>query len=283
MRLSGCGLGNCFYSYFHAVVLAQKHHATLIAPPWFSIKLGPLLRGEPSKRLYWRMFKPYPGDIHGARKLLTLLRSYRKRVLVKVGDAGEPVLAEGSLNFVASSRFSFVGLHTYRSTIRQRLLGTINDAVPGNHRWGSGDHIALHIRLGDFAAVPDDALINTAHPSPNLRIPLSWYVNLARVLARRHPHKPMYVFSDGDEKALAPLLGLGAKIYRSGSDITDLLAMAGASILVGSNSTYSRWAAFLGDMPSIWLKTAADAEQPSAPATPIRYVPLDCQEPVLWQ
>jgi hypothetical protein len=58
--------------------------------------------------------------------------------------------------------------------------------------------------------------------------------------------------------------------------------MAGASILVGSNSTYSRWAAFLGNMPSIWLKTSVEAEKPSADETPILYTSLDCTEPALW-
>jgi hypothetical protein len=225
---------------------------------------------------------PYSGDIHGTKKLLTLLRSYRKRAVIKVGEAGEPRLREGTLNFVVSSNFTFQGLHAHRATIRERLLGTINDPVPHNHRWGSGDYIAMHVRLGDFDAVPDDVLVNTAHPSPNLRIPMDWYVNLARALRARYRDKTIYVFSDGEEKMLSPLLELGAKIYRSGSDITDLLAMSGASILVGSNSTYSRWAAFLGNMPSIWLKTSLDVEKPSAAETPILYASLNCTEPALW-
>src|ERR1700690_1725111 len=75
VRISGHGLGNCFYTYFHAVALADKHGAALIAPPWFCLKIGPLLRGSASKRLYWRMFTPFAGDIRGIRKLLTLLLS----------------------------------------------------------------------------------------------------------------------------------------------------------------------------------------------------------------
>jgi hypothetical protein len=111
---------------------------------------------------------------------------------------------------------------------------------------------------------------------------MSWYVNLIMALRRRYADKEIHIFSDGEESALRPLLATGATLYRSGSDMTDLLAMSGASILVGANSTYSRWAAFLGNMPSIWLKTAADAEKPSAPETPMLYFPLDTPEPVLW-
>jgi len=90
------------------------------------------------------------------------------------------------------------------------------------------------------------------------------------------------VFSDGKEQDLQPLLELGAVLYQYGSDITDLLAMAGAAIVVGSNSTYSRWAVFLGNMPSIWLQRQGGTEKPSATDTPILYVPIDDAEPLLW-
>jgi Glycosyl transferase family 11 len=281
MRVAGHGLGNCFYTYFHAVALAEKHGAAVVAPPWFSLKIGPLLRGQHSKRLYWRMFRPFAGEIHGVKKLLTLMGSYRKRVILKVGESTEPVVVKGALNFIVSGKFTFLGLHAHRSVIRERLLGTVNDPVPADHRWGKGSYIAVHIRLGDFAEVADQSLIDNAQP--NLRIPMSWYMNLTRALRKRYSDTPIYIFSDGEEKMLTPILDLGAKLYRTGSDMTDLLAMSGASILVGSNSTYSRWAAFLGNMPSIWLKTLVDVEKPSAPETPILYVSLDCIEPVLWE
>jgi hypothetical protein len=280
MRVSGYGLGNCFYSYFHAVVLAEKYRAAIIAPPWFSLKMGPLLRGERSKRLYWRMFRPFAGEIHGIKKLRTLLRSYRKRVIVTVGESMEPVVVRGALNFVVSGKFTFCGLHAHRALIRDRLMGTVNDAAPANHIWGGGSYIAVHIRLGDFAEAAEHSVVNTTQG--NLRIPMIWYMNLTRALRKRYRDKPIYIFSDGDEKTLRPILDQGATLYRSGSDMTDLLALAGASILVGSNSTYSRWAAFLGNMPSIWLKTAASVEKPSAPDAPILYVPIDSAEPALW-
>jgi hypothetical protein len=226
------------------------------------------------------MFKPFDGEIHGTRKLLTLLWSYRKRVILKVGEPTAPTVVNGTLNFVVSSSFTFRGLHPHRSIIRDRLLGTVNDPVPANHRWGGGGYIAIHVRLGDFAEAAVHSLVNGAQP--NLRIPMMWYVNLTRALRKRYGDKPVYIFSDGQEAMLRPILDLGATLYQSGSDMTDLLAMAGASILVGSNSTYSRWAAFLGNMPSIWLQTSGDVEKPTASETPIMYMPLDCVEPAFW-
>ena len=281
VRLSGHGLGNCFYGYFHAVVLAQQANAAIVSPPWVSLKIARLLRGDGGKRSYWGMFRPFPGEIGGMQKLIALLFRYRKRRVVEVSRSARPVLAKGALNIVHNRTFTSEGLHPYRQLIRERLLAIIKDPVPMDHRWGKGRYIAVHIRLGDFATVEDPNVIRNG--KSNTRIPLSWYVNLVKVLQKRYPDRPIHIFSDGEEQELEPLLALGAKLYRSGSDMTDLLAMSGSSILVGSNSTYSRWAVFLGNMPSIWVKKDVDEERPSDTDTPILYVPLDATDPPLWQ
>jgi len=52
VRMSGSGLGNAFYNYFQAVALADQCDATVIVPPWFSVKIGPMLRGQSGKRFY---------------------------------------------------------------------------------------------------------------------------------------------------------------------------------------------------------------------------------------
>jgi hypothetical protein len=285
VRLSGAGLGNCFYPYFHALALAQRCNATMIAPPWFTLKLGPLLRGESSKRFYWRMFKPFSGDIHGPDKLVTLVRGYRKRVVIEIDGLSEPALVSGALNVVISQQWTFRGLHPYRDVIRKRLLGIVNDPIPPELRWGEGKFIGIHVRLSDFKTIPDPSLV--AHAGHSTRIPLVWYANVARALRRRYPDLPILLFSDGKVEELQPLLEVGAQLYRSGSDVTDLLAMSGASILVGSNSTYSRWAAFLGNMPSIWLKDAQidkeiTGDRLGDPDTPILHVPIVATEMPLW-
>jgi hypothetical protein len=287
-RISGCGLGNCFYTYFHAVVLAERFQGTVIAPPWLALKLGPLLRGESSKRIYYGMFKPYPGDISGLRKLLTLLRGYRNRKMIEIDGAGEPSLFRGRLNFVAARRWTFHGLHPYRELIRKRLLGIIRDPLPAAHCWGQGQFVAVHVRLSDFAKVDQlDATkaINISRPT-NTRIPITWYVNVVRAIRRRHPGWPVLIFSDGKPEELRPMLDIGTTLYRSGSDITDLLQMSAASIFVGSNSSYSRWAAFLGNMPSVWLagppEDATFADESCADRhVPTLRVPLDATEVAL--
>lgn len=278
-RISGCGLGNCFYTYFHAVVLAERFEGTVIAPPWLALKLGPLLRGESSKRIYWGMFKPYPGDINGLRKLSTLLRGYRSRKMIEIDGAAEPSLFIGCLNFVAARKWTFHGLHPYRELIRKRLLGIIRDPLPVAHCWGRGQFVAVHVRLSDFAKVDDKSSATTtasADRPTNTRIPISWYVNVVRALRRRYPDWPVLLFSDGKVEELKPMLDIGSTLYRSGSDITDLLQMSAASIFVGSNSSYSRWAAFLGNMPSIWLAGPPEDDTFADESCGDRHIPALC-------
>jgi len=281
LRMSGSGLGNCFYNYFQAVALAERCNARVIVPPWFSVKIGPMLRGQSGKRFYLGMFKPYRGDIGGLRKLWILLSRYWRRNIVEVDGSRPAALELGALNVVTvNSKFTFDGLYPHRDAIRQRILGIVNDPVPPDHCWGRGKFIAVHVRMGEFAQVSDTKLITGG--MDNVRVPLSWYVNLVKKLRACYPQMPIFIFSDGKEHELMPLLEMGATLYRSGSDMTDLLAMSGASILVGSNSTYSRWAVFLGDMPSIWVKREVQEEKPSGAETPILYVPIDATDPALW-
>jgi hypothetical protein len=278
--MSGVGIGNCFYNYFHTAVLAEKYNGTVITPPWFSLKIGPILRGERSKRFYWDMFSPYPGELKGLRKLTALLTGFPRRHIAVIDGKNEPTISPGRLNIVTCKKFTFQGLHEHRDSVRKRLLTIVNDPVPPDHSWGKTNFIGMHVRLGDFQIAKDTTQVNSGQS--NTRIPLSWYVNLTRALRKRYPDMPIRIFSDGKDQELEPLLAFGATIYRSGSDIGDLLAMSSASILVGSNSTYSRWAAFLGDMSTIWLDVKNPDEKPSGADTPILFIPLDATEPVLW-
>lgn len=278
-RLAGHGLGNCFYNYFHAVVLAEKSGGTLIAPPWEALKIGPLLRGDASNRLYWGLFQSIAEEIKGAKKLFILLAQYRHRNIVEIDGKRVNPLALGKLNFITSSLYTFKGLHEHRELIRNRLIMIVKDPLPPHHSWGKGNFIAAHIRLGDFSQVKDmDALLSG---KANVRIPLEWYMRVLKSLRKKYPDMPIKLFSDGSDADLRPLTDMGATVFRSGSDIQDLLMMSSASILVGARSTYSRWACFLGNMPSIWLQTEIEDEQPSSTEVPFLFVPFREDSPSL--
>ena len=210
---------------------------------------------------------------------MVLRKAFANRHIAEIDGTTEPTVLPERLNVISCRKFTFQGLHEHRDKVRERLIGIISEPIPADHNWGKGRFIAAHIRLGDFT-IPQDG--TQVRRNSNTRIPLSWYESVIRVLQKRYPDMPVRIFSDGEDSELQPLLALGASTYRSGSDIRDLLTMSSASILVGSNSTYSLWAAFLGNMPTLWLDVERRDDKPSAPETPILFVPLDETEPKLW-
>ncbi len=255
-RVAGHGIGNGLYNYFHAFVLAKKHDGKLINPPWPTLKVGPILRGERSKRFYWGIFKPSLQDISGIQKILLLINKWMSRNEIFLGDNQNIKVKKGALNIVSfrDFKFTFDGLYEYRNDIRSRFIEIIRENYQDKISWGKGNYIAVHIRLGDFKVVEDLSLIKKG--AVNTRIPFPWYSNIIDALSKSYPDMPVRIFSDGKESDLAPLLNKNnLEIYRGSTDLDDLLTMSGASILVGSRSTFSYWAAFLGNMPSIWLKT----------------------------
>ncbi len=274
VRFSGNGIGNCLYGYFHAVVIAKQANARIIAPSWRSIKIGPLLRREFSLRRYGTMFRAHPEEISGLKKTLFLLTMRpRKTIVVQLSNTDTQAAPTGLTMITADWEWTFLGLHEHRQMIRERLLQILH-APPQTPKWGGDKYIAAHIRLGDFVPVPADQL-KTGHIE-GLRIPLAWYANVIRRVRAVFPELPVRVFSDGREHELQSILTIpGVVLWREPTDIGDLLALSAARLLIGSNSTYSRWATFLGNMPSIWLKTEKASEKPSGEGTPILHIADD--------
>jgi hypothetical protein len=245
-RLNGAGFGNCLFAYFHAVVLGEREHRRLIAPSWRSIPIDRKLRGDGTIRRYHAMVRAHPEELTGAAKAAALaaLLPVSERQQVAPGSP-----AHGSkrpLIVIGSTDFTFEGLHPHRALLRRRLLEIMRNPPAEKPEWGSGGYLAVHVRLGDFDP------IGTAG-SDNLRLPLAWYAGVIARLRGLHPELPVRLFSDGGDAELAELLAIeGVTRARAADDINELVGMAGASVLVGSQSTFSRWAAFLGNMPAIW-------------------------------
>ena len=262
VRLSGAGLGNCLLTYFEAYLFAQKNGATLIHPAWPSIKPGRILRRDPSQRFYAGLMKPGPNEVSGIAKIFALLRFVFRPKERKFLSSTATVESRGSLSVVRSTSYEFRNVLDSRQSIRQRL-NEISRAKLLNDGWGNGQYIAAHVRLGDFAVVSTDELCSS-HRN-NMRIPLSWYASVITQVRESYPSYPVHLFSDGTEAELGPLLDIeGVKIRREASDLQDMVALAGARLLITSRSTFSRWAAFLGDMPAIWFDTATPSEQLSS-------------------
>ncbi|MDE8650473.1 hypothetical protein [Novosphingobium album (ex Liu et al. 2023)] len=272
IRLGGAGLGNCFFVYFAAFVMARKLGRPLVAPEWSHLRLAAMLRGVRDLRRYGLLLRAAPDEWTGEARLRALLRLLRPHETVATGPAiTREAMAEGPLRVVLGD-YTFDGLGAHRDAIRARLIEISRSPRP-MPRWGSEGYAAVHVRLGDFFPPSEDP---NERDDFNRRIAFDWYRGAIAGVRRRRPDMPIRLYSDGSDGELAPLLDLPGISVRRGPDaLSDLIGLASASLLIGSNSTFSRWAAFLGDMPSIWRAPPGGGESPVSRDTPLLVIDND--------
>lgn len=254
VRIAGAGLGNSLLTYFEAFLYAAATGRELIQPAWPSIKIGPLLRGDRSNRFYGGFFRRGAGEITGLKKALLLSKRLSGRWQVhRLGGTAE-VASNGRIAVVRNTKYGFENLLPHRDIVRHRFAEIIAEPDIIQHSWGSAPYIAVHVRLGDFAPATENAL--TVATSNNLRIPIEWYRQVIVSITTMYPTVPILIFSDGTEEELSALTELpNVRVQREKNDLAELIALASCRLLIGSRSTFSYWAAFLGDMPAIWFET----------------------------
>ncbi len=244
LRIGGTGLGNLLLTWAEFAVGTGKYGLTPIAPTWPQVKLGPLARHESDKRTYRDLFLKNSSEVSGIRKLKLLATLPRipaadftngpdsqpvtngREVLVEFDNAG--ALFERIL-----SDHEFVRRELLSITRAKHKLGL-------EHNFAQS--ISVHVRLGDFRV-------------GSLVTPISWYEGAIRAVRRAlGSDLTVYVFSDGENAELQPILSLaGTTRLGFGSSVADIWALSAANILIAAGgSTFSKWASYLGRMPVIY-------------------------------
>ncbi|EHR70150.1 hypothetical protein BurJ1DRAFT_1278 [Burkholderiales bacterium JOSHI_001] len=115
--------------------------------------------------------------------------------------------------------------------------------------------VAMHVRLGDFSSGREP--LEAYRGEFNVSIPLQWFIEIGTRLRQAWGDRLQFqVFSDGTPEQLAPLIKAVGPVDTSctwPSDVSDLLAMSSADLLVCSISSYSLWAAALSKGPYLWF------------------------------
>ena len=231
LRVGGAGLGNILIPWATALVYAKKHKLLRIQTTWRTIKLGTFIRKERDKRMYLDLFTREEG-VSGIRKFFLLNFSNQVKKFSSIANLFE----------------SFKDQHTF---VRDELLQIVNPYHMKKVESFDSNSIALHIRMGDFLVSKDETLLRNG--AWNYRIPLRWYISLIKKI-RLITDLPVYIFSDGSDEDLADILKLdNCKRAYFGSAISDMIALSRSRLLIASGSTFSMWASFLGQTPTIWF------------------------------
>ena len=232
-RIGGAGLANCMYVAARAYSYSLRYNAELIEPTWEKISIGPILRGEQDKRHYIGLFdKPF---MRGLKKLKYI---------------HENVIAESEIERFESSTDGVLkvsGLGNYFQDLNQKESAEYFNMIIKEHIKKIVDAddfenvIAVHVRLGDYSA--------------SQRTPIPWYSDMIKKMSDYNPDLKFYIFSDGKDEELESLIEL-RNVERKffGNALADILAISRCKLVLASDSTFSAWGAFLGNVPVIFPK-----------------------------
>lgn len=238
IRLGGAGLGNLLFPLSRAYIYSIQNNATLLPPIWPSLKIGPIIRGEKEKRLYLNLFKPMPFT----RWRLSITTLFNRKISEDYyltnknyypSNSKVCVIVKGLKNY-------FKDLKGYNDELLQYILQIASSKIKNYYISFNQDNIGVHIRLGDY--------------NESARVPIEWYINVIMTL-QRHPHftnTNFIVFSDGTDSELEKILQLkNCSRIETPNSLADILRLAKCKVIIGSNSTFSAWATFLGKKPFI--------------------------------
>ena len=231
MRIGGPGLANCMFVAARAYVIAQTNHWKLINPTWIKISMGPYIRGEKDKRHYFGLFKKH--GVSGIKKCILLIWSKKYR-------EGEVSNRNGLITISGLGNY-FVDLLLYHNLLLPYFSSIINpNIIKKVEKTDFRQVIGIHVRLGDYIS--------------SLRTPISWYKFMIEQINNKYPNSfEFLIFSDGRDDELCELISI-KNVYRVfyGNALADIWALSKCRLIMGSDSTFSGWGAFLGQVPIIF-------------------------------
>jgi hypothetical protein len=193
------------------------------------------------------------------RILLTARRASERDFVPGAEDAGGA--RRKTLVVFAGIGDRFAPLLPHRELIRRRLSEMLSAKLRrGLAKQPASFVIGVHIRRGR-STLSSPPLLQHSRPDP----PDHWFVrciqNLRKVLGFA---APVRLFSDAPPNQLAALLAMpNVTLSQETSPVLNLLRLSRSRILLGgAGSSFSQWAAFIGDMPSLWSGGGAPQLQP---------------------
>jgi len=250
-KFNGSGLGNLLWIWAKCFVWCKDHHIEMIGPRWAQFRPVRFLKRDADLRFYKGYFIN-KGYINGLAKYYKLL-AYESITVENFDDTLHSIPTHKKNVVVFSGLGKFTPLIGRHKEVHAELLRIADPhCLPAKH---VHSFIAIHIRRGDFGKGTIEDLRNG---KTNLQIPIEWYVSALRALRKETVSSgKVIVFSDGTDEELSLLL-LESNVERSTQKnaLKDLLKMSYGAALIASRSSFSLWASYLGQIPTLYYKGA---------------------------
>lgn len=232
-RVPRAGLANKLLVWSHALVFSRKNDYPLYENDWFHISIGPYIRRERSKRLYYNFLKK--------SKYLPFRYRFLKRCLVPKSNwmnIKEHHSVVYEFHEVPHHTTYFELIKEYRKEIVEEFLKKVNPKILNMANSFNAPDFAIHIRLGDFKSMPWHSW------------DWDYYSKLIHDLQDIVGRKlNVMVFSDGKNSEIKLLEMMDSvSVFSSGNDLVDMLVMSRSKIIhTFPGSTFSLWAGFISE------------------------------------
>jgi Glycosyl transferase family 11 len=260
--LPHAGFGNMLLVWARAVLFAELNSLPMLAPNWNKLYIGPWLRGERIKRYYGSYFSDsnYQSRLtYGIEKILNQRHIHCNLNISKLDLTSSEFDSPGQHEFLFDKmppwNDYFQDLKNYQPIVKQKLYADIYPHLLQKILIKPSPQIGVHIRRGDYQVSANS----------NIFTSLEWYIGTINSI--RDTVKadiPVTVFSDGYPEELAQIIALpNVSLSPETSALSDLITMSRSKLLVASaHSSFSAWASYLGQSPTLWSSERAHLYQP---------------------
>ena len=221
-RVGGFGLANCLFVYGRALVLSKKNNLVILPPTWLNFSLGPYLRSERDKRHYSGLFS---WSLLKEIQKMYILILFPGRVLEIKGIGTYFDILRGESVNIKNSLYSLI-----HPSVKFKLEQRINEKT-----------IGIHVRLGDYPQ--------------NRRTNIDWYIEVIKKINNIENNLiySFLIFTDGNEDDILPLLVSDrVSLVQGQTALEDIWALSLCKLIVASDSTFSAWGSFLGQVPIVF-------------------------------
>ncbi len=247
-KLPNAGLANKLLVWAHALVFANEREMELYSYGWIDFHIGPYIRREKSKRIYYNYFKS-KYIINYLQLLLLLIFKQKQQFNIGLNELKPNSLIVYDKMPHWSDYFS--GIRPIRDTIIKQFYNMINPLLLAKINIFNGNCIGVHIRMGDFRLLRDNEDFSKVGV---VRTPLNYFIDTIiklRIIANKN--LKVIIFSDGHKFELEEILKISnCCLTESDSDIVDLCKLSKCKVIITSaGSSFSYWAAFISVSPVI--------------------------------
>lgn len=241
-KIPKAGLANRLIVWASAYAFAKKNNFLFLRSSLSEVSLGPFLRRENKKRIYFNFFK--------RRSVFEILRTkyyvskYSSNTLeLGCQQINDQVVKDKNklYMFNKANVQPFEDLLPYRKEIRSEFYNLLNSEYLIKAKSLARPTVGVHVRRGDFLH---------AHNKTALSTSLTYFVEIISFIRSELEYSgPITIFSDGRPEELIEILSLdNVHLAESNSDVLDIISLSLCKIIVTCpKSTFSAWAAFISD------------------------------------